>query len=31
MKSLTGWWSDVTVNVSYKGQKGTEWAGYFVP
>ncbi|MGQ9843860.1 MAG: VWA domain-containing protein [Spirochaetota bacterium] len=31
MKSLRGWWSDLTVNVSYKGQKGTEWAGYFVP
>jgi len=31
MKSLTGWWSDVTINVSYKGQKATEWAGYFVP
>ncbi|MGB4268360.1 MAG: 6-bladed beta-propeller [Spirochaetota bacterium] len=31
MKSLKGWWSDLTVNVSYKGQKGTEWAGYFVP
>ena len=31
MKSLKGWWSDLTINVSYKGQKGTEWAGYFVP
>ncbi len=31
MKSLKSWWSDLIVNVTYKGQKGTEWAGYFVP
>ena len=31
MKSLKGWWSDTTLNVEYKGQKGVEWGGYFVP
>ncbi len=29
--SLKGWWSDVKIQVSYKGQKGVEWGGYFVP
>lgn len=29
--SLKGWWSDVKIEVNYKGQKGLEWGGYFVP
>lgn len=29
--SLKGWWSDIKIQVSYKGQKGVEWGGYFVP
>ena len=31
MKSLKGWWSDISLRVNYKGQKGAEWGGYFVP
>ncbi len=31
MPSLKGWWSDVKIEVNYKGQKGKEWGGYFVP
>jgi len=31
MPSFKGWWSDVKIKVDYKGQKGTEWGGYFVP
>ena len=29
--TLKGWWSDIRVEVDYRGQKGTEWGGYFVP
>ena len=29
--SLKGWWADVKIEVAYKGQKGLEWGGYFVP
>ncbi len=29
--SFKGWWSDVKIEVDQKGQKGTEWGGYFVP
>jgi len=29
--ALKGWWSDVRIEVDYRGQKGTEWGGYFVP
>lgn len=31
MSDLKGWWSDLKVEVNYKGQKGVEWGGYFVP
>ncbi len=31
MSDLKGWWSDIKVDVKYKGQKGVEWGGYFVP
>ncbi|MBN2158303.1 MAG: hypothetical protein JW807_02830 [Spirochaetes bacterium] len=30
-KSFRGWWADVKIEVSHKGQKGVEWGGYFVP
>jgi len=30
-KSFKNWWSDVKVEVTYKGQRGKEWGGYFVP
>ncbi len=26
-----GWWTDLKIQVDYKGQKGIEWGGYFVP
>jgi DNA-binding beta-propeller fold protein YncE len=29
--SLKGWWAEVKIEVAYKGQKGLEWGGYFVP
>jgi DNA-binding beta-propeller fold protein YncE len=29
--ALKGWWSDVRIEVTIKGQKGVEWGGYFVP
>ncbi|MCP4138635.1 MAG: VWA domain-containing protein [bacterium] len=29
--SFKGWWSNVKLEVDYKGQKGVEWGGYFVP
>ncbi|HPV43744.1 MAG TPA: VWA domain-containing protein, partial [Spirochaetota bacterium] len=31
LRSFAGWWSDVKIEVSHKGQKGIEWGGYFVP
>jgi sugar lactone lactonase YvrE len=31
LKSFSGWWSDVKIEVDHKGQKGVEWGGYFVP
>ncbi len=31
LPSFKGWWSDVKIDVDYRGQKGTEWGGYFVP
>ncbi len=31
LKSFAGWWSDVKIEVSHKGQKGVEWSGYFTP
>ncbi|OHD65507.1 MAG: hypothetical protein A2176_14045 [Spirochaetes bacterium RBG_13_51_14] len=31
LPSFRGWWSDVKIEVSHKGQKGVEWGGYFVP
>lgn len=31
LRSFAGWWSDVKIEVSHKGQKGVEWGGYFVP
>lgn len=30
-RSFAGWWSDVKIEASHKGQKGIEWGGYFVP
>ncbi len=29
--AFRGWWSEVKIDVDYKGQKGYEWTGYFVP
>ena len=29
--SMKGYWSDVRMEVSQKGQKGVEWGGYYVP
>ncbi len=29
--AFRGWWSEVRIEVDYKGQKGYEWTGYFVP
>jgi hypothetical protein len=26
-----GWWSNVRIDVDYKGMRGTQWGGYFVP
>ncbi|HOP61923.1 MAG TPA: hypothetical protein PK358_02355 [Spirochaetota bacterium] len=31
LPSFNGWWVDVKLEVNYKGQKGIEWGGYFVP
>jgi len=31
MPSFKGWWVDVKFEVDYKGQKGVQWGGYFVP
>jgi len=31
MPSFRGWWSDVKLEVDYKGIKGVEYGGYFVP
>ena len=31
LPNFRGWWSDVKIEVNYKGQKGIEWGGYFVP
>ncbi len=31
LPAFRGWWSDVRINVDYRGQKGTEWGGYFAP
>jgi tetratricopeptide (TPR) repeat protein len=31
LSNFKGWWSDVKIEVHYKGQRGLEWAGYFVP
>ncbi|MFC1670203.1 VWA domain-containing protein [Spirochaetota bacterium] len=31
MSSFKGWWSDVKLEINYKGQKGVAWGGYFVP
>lgn len=31
LPSFKGWWSDVKIEVQYKGQRGVEWGGYFVP
>ncbi len=31
LPSFKGWWSDVKLEVDYKGQTGHEWGGYFVP
>ncbi len=28
---VKGWWSDVKIEVNYKGQGGVEYGGYFVP
>jgi DNA-binding beta-propeller fold protein YncE len=29
--SIKGWWSDIKIEVNYKGNRGVEWGGYFVP
>ncbi len=29
--SIRGWWSDIRIEVDYKGHRGVEWGGYFVP
>ncbi len=29
--SNKGWWSDVKIDVEYKGHRGIEWGGYFIP
>jgi DNA-binding beta-propeller fold protein YncE len=29
--SVKGWWSDVKIDVNYKGRRGIEWGGYFIP
>ncbi len=29
--SIKGWWSDIKIEVNYKGHRGVEWGGYFVP
>ncbi len=26
-----GWWSDMRIDIDYRGLRGTEWGGYFVP
>lgn len=31
IKNFSGWWADVKIDVSSKGELGTEWGGYFVP
>ncbi len=31
LPSFKGWWADVKIEVDYKGQKGVQWGGYFVP
>jgi DNA-binding beta-propeller fold protein YncE len=31
LPSFRGWWSDVKIEVDYKGIKGVEYGGYFVP
>jgi hypothetical protein len=31
MSDVKGWWSDLKLEVNYKGQRGIEWGGYFVP
>ena len=31
LPSFRGWWSDVRIEVDYKGQKGIVRGGYFVP
>ncbi|MFH0975476.1 MAG: hypothetical protein V1874_06800 [Spirochaetota bacterium] len=28
---IKGWWSDIKIEVNYKGHRGVEWGGYFVP
>ena len=28
---IKGWWSDIKIEVDYKGHRGTEWGGYFIP
>jgi DNA-binding beta-propeller fold protein YncE len=29
--SIKGWWADIKIEVDYKGNRGVEWGGYFVP
>lgn len=31
MPTFKGWWTDLKINIDYKGQRGYEWGGYFVP
>ncbi|MBN2403787.1 MAG: hypothetical protein JXN64_15540 [Spirochaetes bacterium] len=29
--AIKDWWSDIKIEVNYKGNRGVEWGGYFVP
>jgi hypothetical protein len=31
LPSFKGWWSDIRIELNYRGQRGFEWGGYFVP
>ncbi len=31
LPSFKGWWADIRIELNYRGQRGYEWGGYFVP